>query len=195
MKSHRLLWITIAALVVVVIIALLFLHCGGFGDAEPDDSLGNDIIFVRKDLSVVQFSESAPIYIWYGDYNLGEASKPALHVWVGARSPTQPYWLLRVVTSRIELNVPLSLPRVFVKDVPKGIQLFLCDPPNELATTREGSSGTITFHKHPSSGLVDFSIDAVMGSEYFDLPTVTARGRFIGQITAPPFWWTEHQGI
>ena len=63
--------------------------------------------------------------------------------------------------------------------------MFLLDPPNELATNTEESSGFIVFHSLPclKGRTVDFSIDAVLGSEFGDMPSVTVIGRFTAEET------------
>jgi hypothetical protein len=167
------------------IVSMVVQSCGDDKGTGPGDALSNTITFVREDSSVIQFSESAVTYAWCGDWEPGNVPVPALHVLVGSYGPGEPYWWLRAVVSDIEIDVPLSFPNYFVWDQPDSVNLFLYDPPNELSTDTEESDGTITFHQLPCprDGTVDFSIDAVLGSEYGDMPTVVVRGRFRGHVT------------
>ena len=194
MESHSRTRVVGAVLAASVVAGLLVWGCGDDGGTGPGGASDDDpITFVREDSSLVQFPDEAVTYAWCGDWESGDVPVAALHVLVGTLNPGQPYWWLRAVVSDIELDVPLSFPNYFIWDQPDSVSIFLSDPPNELATDTEESSGTITFHRLPcpSGGTVDFSIDAVLGSEYGDMPTVAARGRFTGQVTAPPPWGAQ----
>ena len=174
-----------------VVICLLTWGCGNDGGSGPVTA-DDPITFVRADSSIVSFAGSTETYVWCDDWEPGEVSTPALHVWVGTLSPDSPHWWLRSVTEDIALEVPLTFPNHFIWNEPDSVHIFLGDPPNELATDTENASGTIRFHQLPcpGSGLVEFSIDAVLGSEFGGMPPVAVRGRFSTQVTAPPPWWT-----
>ena len=171
--------------------ALVFMlvGCGDDDTVNPPGRTNNSLVFTREDGSEVEFPAAAQAFVWCGPWEQDEVPVLSLHVWFG--SPEQPGgWALRAVVSDIEIGDTLRFPNYFIWDQPDSVHLFLLDPPNELATNTEESDGFIVFRRLPcpSGTAVDFSIDAVMGSEYGDMPPVTVRGRFTAQVTGhPPF--------
>ena len=180
----------LAALATGAVAGFLLSGCGDDDGTGPIGGSAGPLEFVREDSSVVRFSKSATLYIWCGDWSPGEIVVPALHVWFGTSGSAGLYWWLRAVVGDIELDAPLAFPNYFVWNQPDSVHIFLYDPPNELATDTEESGGTITFHQLPcpGDGTVDFSIDAILGSEYGDMPPVSVQGRFTKQITTTPPW-------
>ena len=71
--------------------------------------------------------------------------------------------------------------------------MFLHDPPNELATDTNESSGFIVFRRLPcpSGTTVDFSIDAILGSEYGDMPPSPCGAALLH--TSPELPWGGHK--
>ena len=99
---------------------------------------------------------------------------------------------LRAVVADVVIGQPLAFPNSFVFDLPKDVDLFVADssddPPNDLSSQDGRSSGFITFQKLQcgSGGEVQFSIDAVIGSEFHDGPSVSVTGAFRAAIDPPP---------
>jgi hypothetical protein len=172
------------------LIVLFLVSCGDDGTGKPSGEPNGSLVFAREDGSVVEFPATAKAYVWCGPWESELVPVPSLHVWFGTASPGQPGWVLRAVVGDVELGEPLSFPNYFVWDQPDSVLMFLLDPPNELATDTEESSGSIVFYRLPCPGGmdVDFSIDAVLGSEYGDGPSVAVRGRFEAQVTGRPPW-------
>lgn len=166
--------------------------CDDENGTGPEYTAQNTLVFTREDMSVIDFPPTTVTYIWCGDWEPGEVAVPALHVWVGTPGAVEPHWLLRAVVRDVTLGEPLSFPNYFVWNQPDSAHIFVFDPPNELATNTEESRGTITFHKLPCPvpGWIDFSIDAVVGSEYGDMPSISVRGRFSGRVMQIPASWT-----
>jgi hypothetical protein len=133
------------------------------------------------------------MYIWCGDWQPGEIPVPALHVWIGTPQQGHAYWWLRAVIKDIELGTTMSFPNYFIWNDPDSVAIFLLDPPNELATDTEESTGSIVFHRIPCPGgsTLDFTIDAVLGSEYGNMPMVAVCGRFTEEVTGAPPWGTR----
>jgi hypothetical protein len=170
----------------VMAAVLMLVGCGDDDTVNPPGGIDNSLVFTREDASEVEFPAGAEAYIWCGRWEQ-DVSVLSLHVWFG--NPEQPGgWVLQAVVGDIEVRDTLRFPNYFVWDQPDSVHLFLLDPPNELATNTEESDGFIVFHRLPcpSGTTVDFSIDAVMGSEYGDMSPVTVRGRFTAQVTGPP---------
>lgn len=188
MRRRKARWGQTVALTLTGIVVSLACGCGNGGTSRPDDQDGDPLVFIRADSTVVEFPATVETYVWCGNWSADEVTIPALHVLVRTPYAQQTYWWLRAVISDIELEAPMTFPIYFVWDQPDSAHIFLYDPPNELATDTEGSSGTITFHRIPcpAGELVDFSIDAILGSEYGDMPAVAARGRFTAQVAGAP---------
>jgi hypothetical protein len=170
----------------VAVIGLTFLvcGCGDDGTGKPSGGTSGALAFTREDGTEVEFPATAEAFVWCGAWEPDAVPVPSLHVWFGTSSPEQPGWWLRAVIGDIEIGEPLAFPNYLVWDQPDSVHIFLFDPPNELATDTEESSGYIVFHRLPCQGGTDvaFSIDAVLGSEYGDTASVAVRGHFTAQV-------------
>jgi hypothetical protein len=174
---------------VVLAVGIGVIGCGDGKSTKPPSNDGGQLLFTRADSSVIRFQPSTKTYVWCGDWEAEEVPVPSLHIWVGTPGSDQPAWYLRAVSDEVDLERQLPFPNTFLWDEPHGVHIFLLDPPNELGTDTEGSSGWIAFHRLSCAGrVVDFSIDAVLGSELGDMPAVKVRGRFTGSVTGPPPW-------
>jgi hypothetical protein len=167
-------------------LVLMLAGCGDDDTVKPPAGIDNSLVFTREDSSVVEFPADAEAYVWCGPW---ENDVPVLSLHVLFGSPAEPVgWQLQAVVGDIEIGDTLRFPNSFIWNQPDGVFLFLLDPPNELATSTVVSGGFVVFHRLPckSGTTVDFSIDAIMGSEYGEMPPVTVRGRFAAQVTGPP---------
>jgi len=173
---------------VSVAVLSVFMGCGD-DDGTTCTTCGskNELVFTRADTTEVVFPSSSQAYVWCGDWD-SEVEVPALLIGFGDIDVDFTYWSLRAVVADIELDQPLSFPIIFVWDQPEGVEMFLNDPPNELSSGQSESSGTITFHALPcpGGGTVEFTIDAVLGSEYGDLDPVAVTGYFRHDLTGLP---------
>jgi hypothetical protein len=143
-------------------------------------------VFTREDGSEIVFPSSAETFVWCGDWD-SEVEVPALLIgFVDIEYAT--YWSLRAVVADIELEQPLSFPTTGDWREPEGVSVFLNDPPNELSSGQSDASGTITFHALPCPGgdTVEFTIDAVLGSELHEGPSVAVTGYFRHDLTGLP---------
>ena len=181
------------ALSSIIVLACILGGCSDDGTTPPPDGSDSSLIFTREDSSIVEFPAAAETYVWCEDWEPDEIPVPSLHVWIGTWSPGEAYLWLRAVIGDIEIGEPMRFPNYFIWDQPDTVSIFLYDPPNELATDTEESSGFITFHELPCpDGIrVDFTIDAVVGSEFGDMPSVAVQGRFTEEITEPPPGWNQ----
>lgn len=138
--------------------------------------------FTRADGSVIAFS--AKPRVWCGPWE-PDVKKRSVHVAARGRKR---HWDLSAVRSDVGPGTKVKFPTDFVFNKPKGAQFFVADAPNEASTNEEEASGSMTFThvtcRH--SGVVAFTIDAVLGSEFSDLGTVHVTGSFRGHVASAP---------
>jgi hypothetical protein len=173
-----------ARLVAIVAISALTLSCGDDDGPTAPAPVENNLVFTRADQSQITFP-GAELLVWCGPWEAGEADTLSLKIlFAGPNSG----WDLRAIVADVTLGQPLSFPNIFVSDQPKDVHIFVLDPPNELSTQEEESSGSITFQQLDcgSGGNVQFSIDAVIGSEVSDDMSVHVTGTFRGPIGTLP---------
>ena len=144
----------------------------------------NSVVFTRANQSRISFPSDARLFVWCGPWD-NLVATPSLQVLLaGATSG----WHLKTVVSDVTVGKPLTFPNFFNFDQPKNVDLFVLDPPNELSTSTDGSTGSITFQKLNcgSGGEVQFSINATIGSEFGDGPPITMAGAFRSPTGAAP---------
>jgi len=171
----------------LVATAVLSISCSENGPSGPG-AAQNSLVFIRADQSVISFSSDALLYVWCGSWEEGMIATPSFQVLFGGPGAGDPMWHLRAVVADVKIGEALTFPNNFVFDLPQGVDLFLADLPNELSTQSSRSSGSITFQKLQcgSGGEVQFSIDAVIGSEFGNGPSVNVTGTFRAAIGQPP---------
>jgi hypothetical protein len=176
-----------ACLALIGVLSCFCCGCGDDGTGQPPKGSSAQLEFTREDGSAVEFSGDAELYVWCGAWEPDVVPVPSLHVWFGSTSEVGPTWRLSAVVGDIGIGDTLFFPNYFIWDQPDSVLLGLFDPPNELATDTEGSSGTIVFERIPclDGDVVEFSIDAVIGSEYGDMPWVAVSGHFVARVTSP----------
>ena len=160
--------------------------CAGGGDAE---SQSVDVVFTRADGSVATFPET--VRAWCGPYNDESPDTEAVHVQAGefTRDATpDAYWIVNAVRADVERDPVTTLPNSFVSTEPQGAGFFAYDVEdreNELSSADEESRGTIRVELdgcEPGDTVrVEFD-DVVLGSEYFDLPTMSVEGSVTAEI-------------
>jgi len=149
------------------------------GSPTSANTTVNGLVFTRANGTRLSFA-GAPV-AWCGAWETGYDERPALHVLVRGNT-TQPWWELTVLQSDIQAGVPLTFPSQSVGDKQVGAHMFVLDPPNEASTAELDATGSITFPGTPCSGPggVAFAIDATLGSEFHDGPTIAVTGTFRG---------------
>ena len=166
------------------------LLCSSCGDSPTKpEGVEDSLVFTRANQSRISFPSGAQLFVWCGPWDEGDAPlTPSLQI-LFAAPVVSASWHLQAVISDVTIGNPLTFPNLFVFNQPKGVDIFVLDPPNELSTSTDESSGSITFQKLNcgTGGEVQFSINATIGSEFGDGPPITVAGTFrapIGQ--APP---------
>lgn len=142
------------------------------------------LTFERQDGTVIR--SSAQPRVWCGAWS-SDVDVPALHVGLLRRSGGF-FWHLGVVRRDLRKGRAFTFPHSFLGDKPTGAQLFAADGRNELSTAEEESSGRLFFPRiscRPGHA-VSFRIDATLGSELHDLPTISVSGRFRGRVGTRP---------
>jgi hypothetical protein len=164
------------------------LSCSESGGSKPQTNGEGDLTFTRQDGSAIIFPDESQTWIWCGDWEPGYIEVPALNILVVGSMQSGLYWKLRAVTADFGIGDTLTFPNHFIFDSPDSVSIFLLDSPNELNTNTEDATGTIVFHKIPcqSGNEVDFTIDAVLGSEFGEGTPVVMRGRYSGEVTGAP---------
>lgn len=169
-----------------LLIATALLFAAGCDSSEPAGPSGahNDLVFERENGSTITFADETSV--WCGAWEAGEVSAPSVHVLVGG---VPSGWKVTAVRADVVIGQPITFPNTFIWDDPDGADMFILDPPNELSTQSSDSSGRITFTELDCTigGTVAFTIDAIVGSEFGDLPAVSVTGSFSGRVGQPPF--------
>jgi hypothetical protein len=138
----------------------------------------------RSHGSVLRF-EGRP-RVWCGPW-ADDVARPALHV--ALTDTPRRGWTLDAVRRDLRVGEPIRFPLDFVFDGPRGAQLFVADGRRiEASSAEEESSGSLTFtHAGCRRGaLVAFTIDAALGSEYFQGGRVGVTGSFRGRVSSAP---------
>lgn len=167
--------------------------CGGDGvtDLDPDVILEDNLTFVRQNGSALEFPDGLDVYAWCGPWETDFVPDPSIHVFYGSGSTDVPWMILLAVLEDVTLGVPLAFPNDFLWDAPTGASLYVGDPVggwNEASSQQAESAGQITFTQLEcgDGGVVEFSVDAKLGSEFHMGPTITVTGTFRASLTGPP---------
>jgi hypothetical protein len=134
------------------------------------------LTFTRPDGTTVRFG--AQIRIWCGRWE-PDVPVRAIHVLAGNRR-SGTFWLMSAVLDDVKRPTTVRLPNSFTSSRPEGALLFAVDRgENELSSDVEEARGKIVFERagcRPKP-YVTFSVDATLGSEFFDGDPLRAEGR------------------
>jgi hypothetical protein len=167
----------IVILLTILILPVTIISCSEDSKGPVDPLfVENNLVFERTDGSRVQFGSN--VEIWCGPWEKGEIPIETLHI--TAKGSGWSYWNIRAVLEDVVPGEKIYFPNTFIWNQPEGADIFVCDEPNELSSSEEESHGWIMFEKvgcgrHSS---VQFSIDAVLGSEYHDGDSLKVYGSF-----------------
>ena len=158
--------------------------CGDSTGVDRGPDVQNALVFEREDGTRITFP--ATTYIWCGPWEPGVVPTTAVHVHVGG---AESGWSLRAVLADVTVGQPLTFPNTFIWDQPRRADMFILDPPNELSTQEDESSGQVTFQelRCTTGTQVRFTVNATVGSELAGSPTMRVTGSFSGRIGTSPF--------
>jgi hypothetical protein len=174
---------------------LALLSLTGCGKETPSGSerAAQGLVFERADGSNIEMP-GRPL-VWCGPWNdvipdhvlhvaaVGGVKRQAGEKWFT-------YWQLWAIPEHIEGRAAVGFPGNYTFDDPSGVVLFVGDAEtrNEASTTGKDSSGQIVFAQASCDvgAPIEFTIDAVVDSEFSDGDLVTAKGTFRGVVGPPP---------
>jgi hypothetical protein len=166
---------------------------GGSQDSPPSPAPHEGLEFRRADGSRIEM-RGRPL-VWCGPWN-DVIPDQALHVAaVGGveRKPGEEwfsYWQLWAIPEDVEGGAAVGFPGDYTFDDPSGVVLFVGDAQtqNEASTTGDDSSGQAAFSQADckAGSTVEFTIDAIVDSEFSDGDPVKVKGTFRGVVQAPP---------
>ena len=178
-----------SANVVRLLAALLLSSSCGDSPTGPGQ-VEDNLVFTRANQSRISFPSGAQWFVWCGPWD-NLVATPSVQILLAApvlSGSPGPSWHLKAVVSDVTVGNPLTFPNIFLSSQPRKVDIFVLDPPNELSTSTDKSSGSITFQKLScaSGGEVQFSINATIGSEYHDLQSITVAGTFRAPMGQAP---------
>jgi hypothetical protein len=165
------------------------------GKGDPFSGQGsfdyeNTLVFKRSSGTEIDFSTG--FYCYCDEWESSNVPDWTFHVIAGfdpgGHTVGDPGWRLKIVVADVTLDEPINLPVNFIWDQPEHGSLFILDPPNELSSAADDCSGSITIHRLicGNDGGIEFSIDAVIGSEFHGGGSVTVTGSFVAPHTGGP---------
>jgi hypothetical protein len=121
---------------------------------------------------------------WCGPWE-SDVGRPSVHVALGTGKN---HWHLSAVHRDLTIGRRIKFPNDFVWNRPRGALLFVADGESEASTAEEESSGSMVFSRVTCrrGGLVAFSIQGVLGSEFSDGESVRVSGTYSGRISGRP---------
>lgn len=138
--------------------------------------------FERPDGSKIR--SGAPPRVWCGPWD-DQSARRTIHVMArGARRG----WEVSAVRRDLAIGRPIEFPNAFVSTKPRGAQIFAYSGAIEASSAEEESSGSIVFSQVSCrlGGTVEFSVEAVLGSELFGGKPVRVSGTFRGRVSQSP---------
>lgn len=140
------------------------------------------LVFKRPGGSEIQFAGTPRA--WCGPWD-DQVARPSLHV---ALRNARRGWELSAVRRDLTVGGRIEFPNDFVSTRPHGAQLFAFDGAVEASSTEEESSGSIAFSQVSCrlGDVIEFSVDAVLGSELFNGRPVRVSGTYRGHVSKRP---------
>jgi hypothetical protein len=161
-----------------LVVALLASSCLLVGVSTAEAGL----VFMRPDGSTIRFTGTPRA--WCGPWD-DEVARSSIHV---ALRSARRGWELSAVRRDLKLGGRIGFPNDFVSRRPRGALLFVADASIEASTAEEESSGSMVFSRLSCrlGGVVEFSIDARLGSELFNGKPVRVFGTYRGHVSTQP---------
>jgi len=140
----------------------------------------SSLVFQRADSTFVAMGET-PL-VCCGLYDPGFVNERAMRITFFDPAGQKSGWQFLILIDRAQAGATTTLPTVVVAPAKvEYVSMFVSDPPNELASDTSESSGTIVLHSFSCTDTamsLDFTVDAVLGSEFSDGPQMRVTGTF-----------------
>jgi hypothetical protein len=153
---------------------------GPAGVLAGTGSSSTTLVFTRAGGTRIPFPKTVSVFCgpWESNPRETPVKTPSLHVRV-ATAGRREAWELVAVLRDVHAGTVAHLPHNPVYTRPTKAVMTLYDGPtrNEASSATETARGTITFLTigcNPAR--VEFSVDATLGSEFFEGPSVRVRG-------------------
>jgi hypothetical protein len=147
--------------------------------------VADSLVFTRADSTRIT-TGTTPL-VCCGLYDPSFVNERTMRIVLYDPAYQKPGWEILVLIDRAVAGAITTLPTVVVapSKVPR-VSMFVADIGNELSSDAEDSSGTITVHSFQCTATairIDFSVDAILGSELASSPSMRVQGAF--QATFP----------
>ncbi len=173
----------------LLLAAVLSVACGK--DDEPNapepvtTTVADSLVFKRADSTTVEMG--ATPFVCCGLYDPGFVNERAMRIVMYDPANQKPGWQVLVLIDRAQAGATTTLPTAVVPPSKvEYVSMFVADLGNELASDTDESSGTIVVRSFSCSATaiqIDFSVDAILGSEFAGAPQMRVQGTF--QATFP----------
>jgi len=146
-------------------------------------SVTDSLTFTRAGSSTPVVMGTMPL-VCCGLYDPSFVNEPAMRIVLYDPDAQKPGWQILILTNRAQAGAVTTLPTVVVapSKVPH-VSMFVADIENgnELNSDSQESTGTITVHSFSCTATaiqIDFSVDATLGSEFANAPSMEVHGTF-----------------
>ena len=146
----------------------------------------DSLVFTRSsDSTLVDMGEAT--LVCCGLYDPSFVNERAMRVVLYDPANQKPGWQVLILVDRAQAGAITTLPTTVVAPSKVAhVSMFVADFGNDLSSDTEESSGTITVRSFSCSATsiqLDFSVDAILGSEFGGGPSMRVQGTF--QATFP----------
>lgn len=174
-------------LAMLLLVICLAGACDKDGGSQPgwgEIGVQNTLTFLRHDATAMAMGTEYAICC--GAWESGYDNRDTFKIWFYHPTFQESFWKLFVLLDEVVVDSLYA----FSLEAGPPLTLFLWDASNsnELSSDVERSSGTIIIHSlHrslPTS--ISLTIDATIGSEYWDMPSVDVSGTFRATLYGNP---------
>ncbi len=168
------------------VLALGLAACGGDGSPATD----NPLEFRRADGTLIEFPSERAVWCDAIEPDEPSAGKALFAVVgkLGGANEGEPGWSLVVPRDQVRAGRTTSFPNEGGYPI-----LFVAVPPRiEASSSEEEAHGRLTLERASCKRgeEVAFSVDGLLGSEFFEGESIRVLGSFSSEVGEPPEWWS-----